>query len=133
MNSSTSFWKIAAVWDGVRVPLLFLLVLVYDPLLGGLRPVVYAGLAAPSFLQPYLALSVSDESETPIASLWFWGKIFGLFSFLFLFCLVVYSAVLNQGIITTIRELQSFLFLGLGIILADVWMLGSYLRNLSKE
>lgn len=133
MSSPTAFWKIATLWDGLRIPLLFLMVVVYDPLLGSLRPVVYAGLAAPSFLLPYLAGSASDQSPPPISTLWFWGKVFGLVSFLFLFGLVVYSAVLNQGIITTLREMQSFLFLGLGIILADLWMLGSYFRNLSRS
>jgi hypothetical protein len=133
MNGSTSFWKIASLWDGLRILLLFLLVVVYDPLLGALRPVVYAGLAAPSFLQPYLAASVSDQSSPPISVIWFWGKVFGLVSFLFLFGLVVYSAVVNQGIITTLREMQSFLFLGLGITLADLWVLGSYFRNLSRS
>ena len=129
MKNHRILWTFAALWDFVRIGLLFLFYTVNDGILDPYGPLVLASLLGPFLVFPFWALTNSfscatGEDGPQTAEPWKTGKILSLGATVFLLIFLGLNFAAGRGAIPTVFEIVRLFGLGGALVLGDLWILG---------
>lgn len=129
MRNPRILWTFAALWDFLRIGVLFLFYTLNDGILEPYGPLVLTSLLGPFLVFPLWALTnsfpkVIDEVGPQSDEPWKTGKILSLGATVFLLVFLGLNFAAGRGAIPTVYEIVRLYGLGGALVLGDLLILG---------